>query len=210
MNPTEELVFSLPRRILQDRGLLHQGFKACGLAEIQSLGRREGRFLQRRKAELDSAWKQLIPYAVVASESELLIFQRLNKGGETRLYGLYSLGVGGHINPEPVDAEGLILQGLKRELHEELSWQASYQISDLGLLNDDSNPVGRVHYGLVYLVRVPGKNVRIRETDLLEGRFMSLAAIEALQDRMESWSRLVFQALLANPQWLQEDQAAAF
>jgi len=40
-----------------------------------------------------------------------------------------------------------------------------------------------------------GRPVAVRETDKLEGEFASLQAVAAVVDRMESWSRLVFEAM---------------
>ncbi len=42
--------------------------------------------------------------------------QRSKAGGDTRLHDLYSLGIGGHLNPE----DGGVLEGLRREFHEEM------------------------------------------------------------------------------------------
>ena len=62
----------------------------------------------------------------------------------------------------------------------------------LGLLNDDETEVGRVHLGVVYLADAAGRPVAIRETDKLEGQLAAPAALLAVYDRMETWSRLVF------------------
>src|SRR5262245_66513838 len=58
-----------------------------------------GFFVERERAERTPAWKQLIPYCVVAADERVLLMRRRAKGGEARLYGKLSIGVGGHINP---------------------------------------------------------------------------------------------------------------
>ncbi|MEG1686418.1 MAG: hypothetical protein RR276_00900, partial [Angelakisella sp.] len=57
-------------------------------------------FIPRPEAENDPTRKQIIPYVVLCRGSEVFATRRLNKGGEARLHGLLSLGIGGHINPE--------------------------------------------------------------------------------------------------------------
>jgi predicted NUDIX family phosphoesterase len=98
--------------------------------------------------------------------------------------------VGGHINP--VD-EGLdpLTAGLHREWTEELvaDWAPDFRL--VGLLNDDSNPVGSVHLGIVFVVEADGRPVGVREHDKLTARLVTADELRAATDRMETWSRLV-------------------
>ena len=66
----------------------------------------------------------------------------------------------------------------------------------VGLLNDDTTPVGAVHVGVVFVADAGGRPVAIRETDKLAGSFASTAETAAVRDAMETWSRLVFDALV--------------
>jgi len=92
---------------------------------------------------------------------------------------------------DPIEA------GTRRELSEELAIEGSYDIRTLGILNDDSNPVGAVHLGWVQVVDVDG-SVRIREEDVLEGK---LTTFDALRKRLragddfESWSSILIEHL---------------
>ena len=67
----------------------------------------------------------------------------------------------------------------------------------VALLNDDTTEVGAVHLGAVYVADAEGRPVAIRETDKLTGRFEAPAEVAAVVDRMETWSRLVFEFLVA-------------
>ena len=69
----------------------------------------------------------------------------------------------------------------------------------VGLLNDDTTPVGRVHVGLVYEADAAGRPVAIRETDKLSGSFVAARDVAAVQERLETWSRLAFEFLGARP-----------
>ena len=54
---------------------------------------------------------------------------------------------------------------------------------------------GSVHVGVVYVADAAGRPVAIRETDKLEGAFATTAEVAAVRDDLETWSRLVFDAL---------------
>ncbi|MEI3063149.1 MAG: hypothetical protein V8S72_09590 [Oscillospiraceae bacterium] len=90
-------------------------------AEMLDIIRAEHEFIPRPDAENDPGYKQIIPYVVLRRGDEIFMTRRLKKGGEARLHGLMSIGVGGHINPvDDVDRENVLLRGLERELDEEV------------------------------------------------------------------------------------------
>src|SRR5580704_1879113 len=57
-------------------------------------------YLNRSEAEQDRRYKQLIPYVLILCKGKILRYRRGKGGQETRLHGLYSVGVGGHISEE--------------------------------------------------------------------------------------------------------------
>ena len=154
-----------------------------------------GSFLDRPVAEEDPALKQLIPYVVVRDGALVYLMERTAAGGDARLHGKASIGVGGHLNPVD-DGGDPLTDGLRREWSEELvaDWEPEFRL--VGLLNDDSNPVGSVHLGIVFEVEAAGRPVGVRERDKLTGRFANAAEVRAAWDRMETWSRLVADHLL--------------
>jgi predicted NUDIX family phosphoesterase len=192
-----------------------QGFMATDGEQGEELLRRfeqQGFFAEREAAEENAAWKQLIPYCVLARPDELFCVERQRTQGERRLHGLLSIGLGGHVNPEDGHAPGLLRRALRRELDEELAidWQYAGPPRLLGLLNDDSNPVGQVHAGLVFRLdfpaTVPGERscepVAVRETTAMRGCFRHLVQSDGLwQDRarFESWSRILLEADFSGP-----------
>jgi predicted NUDIX family phosphoesterase len=102
--------------------------------------------------------------------------------------------VGGHLNPVD-DGDDALMAGLRREWAEELEadWEPKFRL--IWLLNDDSNPVGAVHLGVVFIVEADGRPVRVREHDKLVGEFVEADAVHAAWDRLETWSQLVAEAL---------------
>jgi predicted NUDIX family phosphoesterase len=175
------------------------------VTEYMKRARLRGFFVERRWAEQDSSLKQIIPYTVVTDGESVLSLRRLDKGGERRLHGKLSIGVGGHINPvdkesAPRYGDDLIAAGAWREIEEELYIPQDAKMKVVGLVNDESNPVGSVHLGVVHVAKVDDVGVvKVREREQLEGRFVSASDIkkraadpEAL---METWSSLVAERL---------------
>lgn len=152
-------------------------------------------FLPRPEAEGDPSHKQIIPYVVICRGDEVFATRRLKKGGEARLHGLLSLGVGGHINPE-TDGSGadVLYRGMKREIEEEVSIDNMGQMTPRGIINDDTTEVGSVHLGLFYTLEVTGE-VNVLETEKLEGFWIKRTEMEGLTEQMETWSQFVIQAL---------------
>jgi predicted NUDIX family phosphoesterase len=197
--PVDEEVFVVPRADLLSSGFLPRGFAQGACDRFLELTARAGRFILRRDAETDPSLKQIIPYAIVGHGDLVFLFERTGGGGESRLHRKLSIGVGGHINPEGVSADRLVDAGLRRELSEELAFDVSYDYRPIGLINDDDSPVGQVHLGIVYLVTAHGDQVRVRETEILEGGFVPRESLRALLPRMESWSRLVAESIFFKP-----------
>ncbi len=219
-----EFVYVVKRSDLFDLATPH-GFVARApdaadrVARWTTTIRSRGFFLERRFAELDASFKQVIPYTLVVHGDEVLLLKRLGKGGEARLHGKLSIGVGGHINPVDLDGPGhaagvvspgpgssgahrapageadVLDAGCRRELEEEIDIRCPYTLSAVGIINDDSSDVGSVHFGLVNVARCETKDVAIRETEVLEGSFVSAAALAELAraepGRFETWSALI-------------------
>ncbi len=160
--------------------------------------RTHGFFVERRKAEQDSRWKQIIPYVVVKQDDRILLLERKNKQGEARLHGKRSIGVGGHVNPIDEDSQHVLAAGLHREVEEELDVGGPYQVKVAGFLNDDATDVGSVHFGMVALLTTSAP-VSIRETDMMDGRLVSPQELTELHqqdpDRFETWSSLLLDRL---------------
>lgn len=197
-----EFVLVVPRQRLFDDRYPH-GFepfdpRSGDRERILDRVREHGYFVERRHAERDPMLKQVIPYALLEEEGGgIFLMRRLGKGGEARLHGKLSVGVGGHINPvdgaeDPLDA------GLRREIEEEVAVEGPWEASAVGILNDDATAVGAVHFGLVYRVRTAGA-VGVREREALEGAFTPRAEVLRLlreeRPRFETWSALLLDRL---------------
>jgi predicted NUDIX family phosphoesterase len=125
--------------------------------------------------------------------------RRTKAGADARLHDRYSIGVGGHVNPSDGGLDGDLGSALRREWHEELVVDFVPDFRFVGLLNDDTTPVGEVHLGLVYEGDAAGRPVAIRETDKLSGEFATSAEVAAISERLETWSRIAFEWLARRP-----------
>lgn len=149
--------------------------------------------------EEDPTFKQLISYCILENENdELLVYERLSGGGEARLHGQSSIGVGGHMN-DVKGAESInevLRVNAQRELEEEvgLSESKSQNLAYIGFINDDTNEVGEVHLGVVFKIHVNSNDVEAMETDTLRIKWVDQSKIEDY-DEFETWSALILQAI---------------
>lgn len=185
-----ERVLVVPRTAVLDAAGWH-GLRTDGLEDFEALVGRLGRFEPRAAMEVDPTHKQVIPYLVLRDGERYFLMRRTRAGADPRLHDRYSIGIGGHLDP----GDGDLLSGLRREWREEIQADFEPEFRLVALLNDDTTDVGSVHLGAVYLADAAGRPVTVRETDKLEGGFAWPADVAAVIDGLESWSRLVFEAL---------------
>ncbi|MEA2675883.1 MAG: hypothetical protein QOJ81_24 [Chloroflexota bacterium] len=191
MATPDELVLVLARDLVPG-GLDFTGVIDRPFAPVLAAVAQSGQFLPRGKVEDDPSLKQIIPYLLLRDSERIFLMKRTKAGGDERLHDRYTIGVGGHVNPGDAD----VLGGLKREWREEIAADFEPEFVSLGLLNDDSNPVGAVHLGLVYAADADGRPVAIRETHKLSGEFVASDVVAEVQDRLETWSALLFDFLV--------------
>jgi len=151
-------------------------------------------FVSRPAAEDDPNFKQIIPYVLVRHGEKYLLLRRFKTQGEKRLHGKLSLGVGGHINPETpmMDYPDIIAASLRRELDEEIKINSKWEVKLLGVINDDSSDVGKVHLGLGFLLTAASPDFEVNEKDQMSAQWASVDEIEAVRDQLEAWSQILF------------------
>ncbi len=164
---------------------------------------RVARVMPRSVAEADPRFKQIVCYVILRSRGLIFHYLRSAGAGERRLAGRRSLGVGGHLNAD--DANGALDQqglqrAIQRELNEEVALGDVPSIRYLGIINDDSTEVGRVHLGLVALADLPRPDARLRDATLLDGRFDPPEELAVQAAAFETWSQLCLPALVNLPE----------
>ena len=148
-------------------------------------------YRNRSDADQDRRYKQIIPYVLVICNDKILRYRRGKGGGETRLHGLYSVGIGGHISEEDhqlFSNNRGYQESMRRELMEEVGIDTALAPA-LAAINDDSTEVGYVHFGVVHAVRVPDESVASRRIGIVGPEFIPMT--DAVKDTTgyESWSR---------------------
>ena len=195
---TEERVLCFQRKLLQELGV----FQGLSLEIERYLpvvtSSSHILYLNRSDAEQDKHYKQLIPYVLVICHGKILRYRRGRGGQETRLHGLYSVGIGGHISEED---HGLFStgpgyhEGMRRELMEEVAIDEVKEAA-VAVINDDSTEVGYVHFGVVHVLHVANETIVGRRSGIVNPEFILMA--EAVKDASgyESWSRFCLEQLV--------------
>lgn len=174
---------------------------------------------ERAQVEHDETLLQPVAYGVLLNDvGEAWCYQRA--GGDARVDGRFSCGVGGHVDEQDAQPPTLVNPGADgtatpgfdplatlrtawlRELAEELC-ASPVHLADVrlhGLVYEGQTAIGRVHLGVVFVARwcspvppQPPEGEALRAVG-----FVPLADM-ATDTRFELWSRLVAQHLLTQP-----------
>lgn len=190
-------VYPDPAKTFYDATLWHEI-----LANLQSL--------PRSVAEHDYNYKQLVVYSLINYEDVFLSYQRTPKTAEARLKDRYSIGIGGHVNVQDTNQLSLfgadderwkdfLLEAVWREVNEEVQIHGTIAQAPklICFINDDSNDVGQVHFGVVWLVKLAEPKVTKRgEGGIGKLSFQGLTSLSSMGERLESWSQLLVDHLL--------------
>lgn len=143
---------------------------------------------------------QLLPYVLVRCGDEYLTYSR-GKGNESRLHSKLSCGFGGHVEYDDFDYHNKLdlTDAVVRELMEEINFDPTedHELYDeTVLLLDDSNPVGRVHAGVVYTLTIHDKDAIDAETsEISVPQWQTLEQLNKDCYKYENWSQSLIQLL---------------
>ncbi len=183
--------------VVKRKHIFHDG-QWSGLKEVSfdnylEIITKKQEFLWRSKVEEDTRYKQIIPYLVFTHKGKYFLMQRKSTSSEGRLSNKFSLGIGGHIRQEDIKGKS-IFDWANREFNEEVEYHGNCSIKPLGILNDESNAVGQVHIGFVFLLEGDSNAIKIK-SELKQGNLVPLITCKKYLDRMETWSQIVFATL---------------
>lgn len=181
----------IPTEILE-KYLSKEIFILSKVDEIVHVIRENHLYIPRDYAETAKEYRQIIPYAILMNEGKYFLTQRLCQQTEKRLHGLYSIGLGGHINPSEENSGDVILEGMRRELFEEVGLTNLPSCRCVGIINDHSTDVSNYHLAIVFPIVAP-ENIRVRETSKMTGLWASENEISKRFFQMESWSRIAWE-----------------
>jgi predicted NUDIX family phosphoesterase len=161
-------------------------------------------FIPRWASDENPKEIEIIPYVVIADRlsfpNKIFCVTRKDQSNEERLVDKLSLGIGGHINPaKGYQGLSLIKYSLARELNEELyidSETETYSLFFEGFIRLTNTSVDKDHLGLLYLYLIKDifatkKYIHVKETNILEGDFVSLKYLKINYNKLENWSKIV-------------------
>jgi predicted NUDIX family phosphoesterase len=199
MNPPNENVLVIRRSLFDQLGSF-QGLNFEPQKYLDAfLSRGNNFFLPRPEAEIHPAYKQIIPYALIAFENKMAYYVRGKKAGEQRLVAKGSIGIGGHMNEtdESLFAldEAAYRAGVEREVNEEIKIDSPFEDRIVALLNDDTTEVGRVHLGIVHVFKLSEPKLEKREAMITGLTFLPKEELLARRKTMENWSQICLDSL---------------
>jgi len=195
-----ENILVISRALFDELGAFHGFNPDAGRYLPAILTPGQNRFIARDDAEEDPGFKQIIPYVIFKHQDRFLHYVRGGGSGEKRLAAKGSIGIGGHVNEEDYHATGslgreLYLAGVERETNEELVIESAYTQTIAGLINDDTNEVGKVHLGVVHVFELESPKVAPREDNITELQFLTRKELILRAERLETWSSLIVDKL---------------
>ena len=186
----DEHILVVKREYLFPKDTAWRGLNTTSFDELCTVIKKHQEFHPRSLMETDPTYKQIIPYLVFMHDERYFLMQRQAQASEQRLKNKYSLGIGGHIRQEDITSTD-IMGWAEREFNEEVHYEGTYTVSPLGILNDDSNPVGQVHIGLVLLIEGHSAAISIK-SELKSGELYTVEECKKFYPHMEAWSQMVF------------------
>ena len=145
--------------------------------------------------ENNEDFRQLVSYLVLRHEGSVFVYRRTAKGGESRLHGRASVGVGGHWNVGDVvsdngviDAMATLRRACMRELAEEIECLPPEQVNMVGVIKESDSAVSRVHLGVVVECWMSTSLVTIVDRGLCDAKFVAKNELTLLAQEMETWS----------------------
>ena len=201
----EHMIMAVPVDILFVNNSHFQGFKQHSTIEdYESRILEYKKFLRRGDLEIDPSHKQPIGYAVIVNPETKKVYaykRAANKEdyNEKRLYNKWSIGIGGHIEKAEEAEDNPIHSSLLREIDEEVLINGSQEIKVIGYINDDRDDVGKVHFGVLYLLETDSNDVFPNDSESVHGEMMSLEQIKKIKDDpdsvLEGWSEIALEAI---------------
>ena len=170
-----------------------QGLNKINFKSFVKIIQSNGLFIPRAHAETNPAYKQIIPYLIFSVEDKFFVMERKSTASESRLASKLSLGIGGHIRKEDITNNN-VFEWAKREFHEEVSYNGSFTISEVGILNDDSTEVGKVHVGLIMIIKANSDKISIKD-EHKSGTLLTRKECEDLLPKMEPWSQMILKSI---------------
>jgi predicted NUDIX family phosphoesterase len=192
MNKSDERVLVVPTALFHEIGVFYGFTPRVKEYLTRLLDPKNLSYRPRAEVETDPSFKQIIPYVVLRYSGQIFHYTRGKRATEIRLQALRSIGVGGHISADDATLfDSPYREAMFREVAEEVRLETAYTERCVGLINDDSMPVGQVHLGIVHVFELQQPKVERREQALTRAGFASVAELRAQREEFETWSQFL-------------------
>jgi len=186
MTKENQKIIVIEREVLFGNDLF-EGFKQYHEVDYESRILRNLKIMKRGDVENNPNYKQPIGYTIVINSNlgKVFAYQRSSKDkeySEKRLQGKWSLGFGGHIEPLDSKDGNSIRESILREVTQEeleIFGYTEYP-AVLGYINDDSDSVGKVHFGILYLINTNATKVEPKDSEIAEIRLKTINELEKI------------------------------
>ncbi len=219
-NKDNEMILVFDKEVFESIGLIEDMLEVDVLAPLSKedynymisllndMWETGGSVQRRGDMEKDVSYLQPIPYTVIKQGDKYFTYTRLEGGGESRLHGKSSTGIGGHANNFEYawNFEHLLAVNNSRELEEEVfirdengeeissHYELAKESTITGLMYNQDTEVDSVHLGVLNIISIPETwTVEPKETDTLEGKFLTKREIQELD--LENWTKSALSVL---------------
>lgn len=201
-----DTVLAFPSTILDELGHFHGIRKDYQIYENALIKAEVSSFMPRLEVEMNPTYKQIVSYVIVRYQNLLL---RYTRGVVTNigqfLHGEYSLGFGGHVESNDWDLFSLsdvgyrnsILREMKQEIEINPEKIRTDNFSTLGVLNDDSSPLGRCHIAFIHLLTVDSPEYKKGEKSINDIKWVPIESLGDEFSGYEYWSKLCIQTFFS-------------
>ena len=220
MDKDNEMILVFDKEVFESIGLVEDMLEVDVLAPLSKedyeymisllndMWETGGSVKRRGDMEEDTSYLQPIPYTVIKQGDKYFTYTRLEGGGESRLYGKSSVGIGGHMNHVEYawNFEHLLAINNSRELEEEVfirdengkeissHYELAKESTIIGLMYNQKTEVDSLHLGVLNIISIPETwTVEPKETDTLEGKFLTKEEIQELD--LENWTKSALSVL---------------
>lgn len=199
----DKLIMVVEREILFAQKYF-QGFIPAEDFDYESLILNNFEWMKRSVVEQNPSYKQPVAYSAIINpfSQKIFVYQRAKKDekySEKRLQGKLSCGIGGHIEKQDIENRSPISASMLRELDEEVEIIGSKKPRIVGYINDDADSVGRVHFGLLYVVETDANAVKPKDAEIENGGLMKINDVGGLfaqpEVNIEGWTKISFEFL---------------
>lgn len=207
-------VLTIPKQQLFDQSIIHHAnlIKPMNPIDLNSFSYE---LSDREECETNFEKLQIISYITLreVGSNKIFAYRRGNDSTESRLKGLYSIGLGGHVEQTPSEGQTIVdvlIEDIFRELEEEVGLvrtnnlkkylQRVFEQDDYKLIYSTDREMDKVHLGLWIVLPIDARLISSKELDIISrSTWMYKSELHLLTrsgaESLETWSAAILQYL---------------